>query len=99
MRRRLMPSRDRRPGDWRRWRDMTPAETPTIEGNLGLVRAVARTYSGSGVAFADLVQEGTIGLMRAVERFDRSRGVKFSTYAMWWIQRSMRDAIAASNPI
>jgi|SRR3954452_5660656 RNA polymerase primary sigma factor len=78
---------------------MTSAETPTIEGNLGLVRAVARTYSGSGVAFADLVQEGTIGLMRAVERFDRCRGVKFSTYAMWWIRRSMRDAIAASNPI
>jgi RNA polymerase primary sigma factor len=78
---------------------MNADEKPTIEGNLGLVHAVARTFSGSGVPFADLVQEGTIGLMRAVERFDHSRGVKFSTYAMWWIRRSMRDAIAASNPI
>jgi RNA polymerase primary sigma factor len=78
---------------------MEPGGKPGIESNLGLVHAVARNYSGSGVPFADLVQEGTIGLMRAVERFDHSRGVKFSTYAMWWIRRAMRDAVAASNPI
>ncbi|HUA07567.1 MAG TPA: RNA polymerase sigma factor RpoD/SigA [Solirubrobacteraceae bacterium] len=70
-----------------------------IEGNLGLVHAVARMYRGRGVPHADLVQEGTVGLVRAVERFDHSRGVKFSTYAMWWIRRSMLDAIASSNVI
>ena len=70
-----------------------------IESNVGLVRAVARTYRGSGVPFADLVQEGTIGLVRAVEKFDHRRGLKFSTYAMWWIRRSILDAIADSNVI
>jgi RNA polymerase primary sigma factor len=70
-----------------------------IESNLRLVHAVARAYRGSSVPFADLVQEGTIGLVRAVERFDSSRGVKFSTYAVWWIRRSMLDAIAGSNVI
>ena len=70
-----------------------------IESNLRLVFAVARSYRGRGVPFADLVQEGTIGLVRAVERFDYRRETKFSTYAVWWINRSMRDAIANSHLI
>src|SRR5690242_16844282 len=70
-----------------------------IESNLRLVHAVARAYRGRGVPFADLVQEGTIGLVKAVDRFDHRREVKFSTYAVWWIRRSMLDAIASSNVI
>jgi RNA polymerase primary sigma factor len=75
------------------------AKERMIAGNLGLVHAAARTYRGRGVPFGDLVQEGTIGLVRAVERFDHRRALKFSTYAVWWIRRSMLDAIADSNPI
>jgi len=75
------------------------AKEKMVQSNLGLVHAVARTYRGSGVPFADLVQEGSVGLVRAVERFDHRRGVRFSTYAAWWIRRSMLDAIASSNVI
>jgi RNA polymerase primary sigma factor len=75
------------------------AKERLIESNLGLVVTVARTYRGGTVAFADLIQEGTIGLVRAAERFDHRRRLKFSTYAVWWIRRSMLDAIAGSNVI
>jgi RNA polymerase primary sigma factor len=75
------------------------AKETMIESNLGLVHAVAATFQGSGVPFADLVQEGTVGLVRAVEEFDHRRGAKFSTYAMWWIRRSMYDAIAGAKVI
>jgi RNA polymerase primary sigma factor len=69
------------------------------ESNLGLVVAVAKPYRGCGVPFADLLQEGTVGLIKAVERFDHGRGVKFSTYAVWWIRRSLLDAIGSSRTI
>ncbi len=75
------------------------AKNKLVERNLGLVHAVARTYRGSRVPHPDLVQEGTVGLVRAAERFDHRRGLKFSTYAVWWIRRSILDAIASSNVI
>jgi RNA polymerase primary sigma factor len=75
------------------------AKEQMIESNLRLVFAIARSYRGRGVPFTDLVQEGTIGLVRAVERFDHSRGLKFSTYAVWWIRRSLCDAVARSQMI
>jgi RNA polymerase primary sigma factor len=70
-----------------------------IESNLGLVRAVARGYTGRGVPFDDLVQEGTIGLARAVDKFDHGRGVKFSTYAVWWIRSAVIEALDQGRTI
>jgi RNA polymerase sigma factor (sigma-70 family) len=70
-----------------------------IESNLQLVGAIARPYATRGVSFSDLVQEGAIGLMHAVDRYDHTRDVKFSTYAVWWIRRSILDAIIAERMI
>jgi RNA polymerase primary sigma factor len=75
------------------------AKERMIESNLGFVHALAARFRGRGVPFDDLVQEGTVGLVRAVERFDHRREVKFSTYAVWWIRRSILDALAGSNVI
>jgi len=75
------------------------AREQMVEGNLRLVFAVARSYRGRGVPFADLVQEGTIGLVQAVERFDPGRGARFSTYAVLWIRRAVLDAMGAAQPI
>jgi RNA polymerase primary sigma factor len=75
------------------------ARQKMIESNLRLVFALARSYRGRGVPLADLIQEGTVGLVRAVERFDHRRRLKFSTYAVWWIRRSLLDAIAGARLI
>jgi RNA polymerase primary sigma factor len=75
------------------------AKQEMIERNLGLVHALAKPYRHCGVPYEDLAQEGTIGLIRALEGFDHRRGFKFSTYAVWWIRRSLLDAIGAAQPI
>jgi RNA polymerase primary sigma factor len=75
------------------------ARETMIESNLGLVRAIARTFRSTSLSFDDLVQDGTVGLVQAVERFDHRRGVRFSTYAAWWIRRAILDAIDNSHVI
>jgi RNA polymerase primary sigma factor len=75
------------------------AKERMIASNLRLVHAVARMQRRGSVPYADLIQEGTVGLVRAVERFDHRRGLRFSTYGVWWIRRSILDAIAASDLI
>lgn len=69
------------------------AKEKIIEGNLKLSVHIAKKYQGRGLDLTDLIQEGNIGLIKAISRFDSERGVKFSTYASWWIQQTIQQAI------
>jgi RNA polymerase primary sigma factor len=75
------------------------AKQEMIERNLRLVYWLARKYTGRGASIDDLVQEGTIGLVRAVEKFDHRRGLKFATYPVWWIRRSLANAVVDARTI
>jgi RNA polymerase sigma factor (sigma-70 family) len=75
------------------------AREQMIEGNLGLVVAIARCHRRGGVPLCDLVQEGCVGLIEAVERFDPTRGLRFSSYASWWIRRAISDAVRKAQTI
>jgi RNA polymerase primary sigma factor len=71
------------------------AKQKLTDANLRLVVSVARAYAGrTSLSFLDIMQEGNIGLMRAIERYDPDRHKKLSSYATWWIRRSIGKALA-----
>ena len=89
--------------EMRHGREMREGTTPhnraearrkLIVSNLRLVVKLARSFSGRGLPFPDVVEEGNLGLIAAVERFDYRRGFRFSTYGAWWIKQAMARGIA-----
>ncbi len=60
-----------------------------IKANIRLVVNIAKKYRRYSSSFLDLIQAGNVGLIRAVDKFDYKRGNRYSTYASWWIRRSV----------
>lgn len=63
-----------------------------VNSNLRLVFDIAVKYSYvcDGVfSIDDLVSYGILGLIKAIDKFDSSKNTKFSTYAYYWIRRTI----------
>jgi RNA polymerase sigma factor (sigma-70 family) len=68
-----------------------------VQSNLGLVVQVARAYRSSALPLEDLFHEGSLGLIEAARRFDERRGTRFSTYAAFWIRKSILEALRGQS--
>jgi len=67
-----------------------------VEANLRLVVYLAQKYTSVSprhVSFFDLIQAGNLGLLRATYTFDVSQGCRFSTYAAFWIRKTILQEI------
>ena len=64
-----------------------------VMSHLRFVVHIAKSYSGYGLAQADLVQEGNIGLMKAVKRFDPNVGVRLVSFAVHWIKAEIHEFV------
>ncbi|MCB1689905.1 MAG: RNA polymerase sigma factor RpoH [Halioglobus sp.] len=64
-----------------------------VLSHLRFVVHIARSYSGYGLAEADLIQEGNVGLMKAVKRFNPEKGVRLVSFAVHWIKAEMHEFI------
>ncbi|SFC40843.1 RNA polymerase, sigma 32 subunit, RpoH [Marinospirillum celere] len=64
-----------------------------VLSHLRFVVHIAKSYSGYGLAQADLIQEGNVGLMKAVKRFDPSMGVRLVSFAVHWIKAEIHEFV------
>lgn len=69
-----------------------------IGANLRLVVSVAKKFTNRGLPISDLIEEGNLGLIRAVGGYDPAHGARFSTYATWWIKKSIRKVLHTAGP-
>jgi RNA polymerase primary sigma factor len=67
----------------------------------GFIRKKAWGYNKratmAGLEFDDLVQEGMAGALKAAAKYNPEAGANYLTYAAWWIDAAMKDAL--SRPI
>jgi len=73
--------------------DDLDAAQQLVISHLRFVMHIARSYSGYGLAQADLIQEGNIGLMKAVKRFDPDKGVRLVSFAVYWIRAEIHEFV------
>nr|CAB3464285.1 unnamed protein product [Digitaria exilis] len=64
-----------------------------------LVRYIAKSYTGMGTAFDDLLQAGKIGVLDGAEKFDSRKGCKFSTYIKYWIRKGMLALLVENSGV
>lgn len=75
------------------YEDCVESARELVLAHLRFVVHIARSYSGYGLAEADLIQEGNVGLMKAVKRFDPNKGVRLVSFAVHWIKAEMHEFI------
>ncbi len=75
------------------YREDLEAARKLVMAHLRFVVHIAKSYSGYGLAEADLIQEGNVGLMKAVKRFNPEKGVRLVSFAVHWIKAEMHEFI------
>ncbi len=70
-----------------------PSIEALLKDNKNLVYKISLKYIGHGLSLQELIQIGNVGIITAAEKFDPLKGVIFSTYAYYWIQKTIQLAI------
>ena len=65
--------------------------------NRRYVEAVAKQYLNKGLTLEQLIEEGNKGLVKATDFYNESKGASFIAYAVWWVRKSILQALAATQ--
>jgi RNA polymerase sigma-32 factor len=89
----LTPEQERELAESLFYKQDLDAARQMVLAHLRFVVHIARSYSGYGLAQADLIQEGNVGLMKAVKRFNPEMGVRLVSFAVHWIRAEIHEFI------
>ena len=89
----LSPEREKALAERLFYEECVDSARELVLAHLRFVVHIARSYSGYGLAEADLIQEGNVCLMKAVKRFDPTKGVRLVSFAVHWIKAEMHEYI------
>ncbi|ROM43202.1 RNA polymerase factor sigma-32 [Pseudomonas poae] len=89
----LSPEQERELAESLYYEQDLEAARQMVLAHLRFVVHIARSYSGYGLAQADLIQEGNVGLMKAVKRFNPEMGVRLVSFAVHWIKAEIHEFI------
>ena len=89
----LTPERERELAERLFYKEDVEAARQLVLAHLRFVVHIAKSYSGYGLAQADLIQEGNVGLMKAVKRFNPEMGVRLVSFAVHWIKAEIHEFI------
>jgi len=89
----LTPEQERELAESLYYQQDLEAARQMVLAHLRFVVHIARSYSGYGLAQADLIQEGNVGLMKAVKRFNPEMGVRLVSFAVHWIKAEIHEFI------
>ncbi len=67
-----------------------------IKSHMKLVLSMAKSYTGKGIDFMDLIQEGNKGLIDAIDRYELRFELPFSKYVTRHIRKTIRDYVASN---
>jgi RNA polymerase sigma-32 factor len=89
----LSAEREKELGEKLYYHDDLDAARQLVLSHLRFVVYIAKSYSGYGLAEADLIQEGNVGLMKAVRRFNPEFGVRLVSFAVHWVKAEIHEFI------
>ena len=75
------------------------AEDTIVRSMMRFVVSVAKNYCDKGLNDEELIETGKKGLVIAIRKYDRSRGFRFISYAVWYVRRSILQAIEDKSKI
>ncbi|MBE0433339.1 sigma-70 family RNA polymerase sigma factor [candidate division WOR-3 bacterium] len=77
----------------------TEARKRIICANFRIVVYIAKRFLGEKMTLPELINAGNEGLVHAADKFDERKGYRFNTYSVWWIKRTIYEAISAQKGI
>lgn len=83
---------------------MTPEQEKLVLENQRLIHYFAQRYkhrlaNGNSYDYEDLVSEGIVALVKAAQGFDITKGLKFSTYAVPYIEGTLKKFLNTKVPM